>query len=135
MPSDTCSFWDLDLEEESLEETPRQVLTQQARLLGEITSDVLNGIVKTRRDPGESAYLLHDLIVIAPRLDAYRFIILRVSQPLTIYPLEIRGGLLEDTTYECNNIDEFKKDIREILSAEKTKKVIHSLYLQSRDDM
>ena len=135
MPSDTHSFWGLDFEEESLEETPRQVLIQQAEVLGEITNDLLRGAVNTRKDPQYSEYLLHDFVVVAPRLDGYRFKILQISQPITIYPLEIRGGMLEEEVIECNNIDEFKKYVKEILSSEKTKKVIQSLYVQSNDNM
>lgn len=135
MPSDTHSFWGLDFEEESLEETPRQVLIQQAELLGDITDDFLRGVVITRKDPNNSEYLLHDLFVIAPRLDAYRYRILWISQPITIYPLQVRSSLLEEEVFECNDIDNFKEIIMRILSSEKSRRVIKSLYLQSRDNM
>ena len=127
MPSDTYSFWGLDFEEGSLEETPRQVLIQQAELLGEITDEFLHGVDNTRNDPNNSEYLLHDLIVVAPGLDGYRFRILQITQPITIYPLQVRSISSEDVVFECNTIDDFKKVLKDILSSEKSQNVIKSL--------
>jgi hypothetical protein len=108
--------------------TPMTVLKEQANLLDERTNGVLLCRVYVL---AKSPNIELDMDVIAPALDSYRYTLLRVSHPVLLYPLEMTD-LTREKQFLCANEQEFRRDLRQILSSPEVHKVISALLSQSK---
>lgn len=120
--------------------TPVSILRTQAKLLGERTRGMLEGEVKTWAR-GNDVY--HDLNVVVPALDSYKYRLLRVHHPVTLYPVfvdeepmpygSIRlsipietqgGGGLKDE-------DALREWLRQTLAKQETTQILKNLFAQA----
>jgi len=130
-PSET-DFWPSDLTSEPLN-SPVAILREQAGLLGSKTQYKVSAKVSTQTDPYGRFY--HVFYLVVPELEDYQYLLFSISHGVELYPLEIKSEVLEPKNgpqVEVENEQEFLEKIKQVLSAEKTKKVIRSLLGQTR---
>jgi hypothetical protein len=139
---------------------PITILREQANYLGQQTSNIILGEVKSQQD---SKYgLVHYFYLVAPALGQYRYLLMRVAHSATsIYPLFIffdakfdQRGLLAETgklssteqfvdaalikitsgqnALEAKNEDAFEEKLANIFSDELTQNILRSLIAQSQ---
>jgi len=122
------NLWgDLSLDKET--RTPYTILREQANLLTEMTEEALAGIViRIRREPGLFTY---NLEISSQAIPKYSYRLLQVNFPPLLYPLTM-ADFTNDVEYESENEEKFIKDLGEILSSEKVKKVVLGLRSQSK---
>jgi hypothetical protein len=122
------SLWgDLPLTETSLV-TPATILNEQAVILKERTNNVLVSRVYV---VGKSPLIELDMDIIAPALDGYRYTLLKVGHPIMLYPLTMSDPTREKV-FQCDNEDEFRQGLKDILSSPEVHKVILALLSQSK---
>lgn len=132
---------------------PITILREQAEYLGKQTKGMVDGRVLTAkvddstphwtsaesdaedllfRNPKEDAEALwHRFYLEVPALDNYRYLLLTVVHPIALYPLRLYDNAT-DKTYKCADENEFVQRLRDILTAEKTKKIITAILAQVR---
>ena len=108
--------------------TPATILNEQAAVLGERTNNVLFCRVYV---VGKSTSIELDMDIVATALDGYRYTLLKVSHPVLLYPLTM-FDLTRERKFECANEDEFRQDLKDILSSPEVHKVISALLSQSK---
>jgi hypothetical protein len=109
---------------------PAQVLREQAMLLAEQTRGVLIGKVEQISD----ADLAYDLDIRAPALNNHSVNLLRVTHPITLYPVRVYFRLAQTTKelWECPAESDYLKALEGVLGSPETKKVLASLLVLSR---
>ncbi|HVY70062.1 MAG TPA: hypothetical protein VHH73_09040 [Verrucomicrobiae bacterium] len=109
---------------------PAQILKEQAAILAEQTKGVLIGKVEQISD----ADLAFDLDIRAPALNNHSVNVLRVTHPVTLYPVRIYFRLAQTTKdlWECPAEADFLKALESVLSGPETKRVLASLMVLSR---
>jgi hypothetical protein len=134
-------LWPSDLALETVV-TPVSILRTQAKLLGERTQGLLEGEVNTWTQ-GSDVY--HDLNVVVPALGNYKYRLLRVHHPVTLYPIFVddepmpyghirmiqpqpivmlgEGGMKDE--------DAFREWLRRTLAGEETRHILANLYAQA----
>jgi hypothetical protein len=146
--------------EQKVIRAPITILREQANYLGQQTSNIILGEVKSQQ---EAQYgLVHYFYLVAPALGKYRYLLMRVAHSTTsMYPLFIffdakfdqRGSLGEtdksDSTeqyidatvikmrsgqnaLEAKNEDVFEERLANIFSDELTQNILRSLIAQSQ---
>lgn len=123
--------------------TPVSVLRTQAKLLGERTRGLLEGEVKTFTQGG---YVYHDLNVVVPALDNYRYRLLRVHHPMSLYPVFVDeepmpfGSMRPIKPIQpvqmlgedgLKDEDALLEWLRQALAREETKRILANLYAQA----
>jgi hypothetical protein len=129
---------------------PVAILREQAEVLKEKTKGLIQGLVQLSNapsgsfdDPGqpwttatstiptgkESGSFFHTFYLVAPSLDSYSYRLFGVRHPLESYPLEI---YFDEKKRVCHNEDEFIQQLKEVLSSEKTKKVVKAILSQAK---
>ena len=112
-------------------ETPKEILSAQAGLLERRTNGILIGVVESKKNLLNNNIRL-DFKVYAPSVEqGYTIELLRVEYPVTIYPATIKSTALESES-TCQTPQEFKQEVRRILSDATTHKVINALLNLSR---
>jgi len=111
--------------------TPTQVLKEQATVLSDMTSGVLQGDVSVNRT-GDQFSLSLDIVV--PALDNYHYNAAVATHGVELYPVTLRSGwdYSKESRLKCADEREFEKALEQILSSEKVRRVIASLLAQSR---
>lgn len=109
--------------------TPNSFLSQQGKLLGEVTDNKLVG--ETRRTDKNGKFHI-SFFIKALDLNNYRYELLRVVHDVTLYPLLVVDN--DDRSLKCDDEAEFEAAIREILSAPGTTRIIEALLLQIKED-
>lgn len=127
-------FWELPEEPPTIE-TPKEILTAQAGFLEKHTKGVLSGLVSARTDMTGREMLL-SFKIYAPSIPSYagtyQIELFDITHPITtIYPATIEGTVI-DRAIICASPEEFKQELRKILSSTKTRNVISSLLNLSR---
>jgi hypothetical protein len=110
--------------------TPITILREQASILGQVTNNVLQGDVSMGRD-GWGPEFQMTMSIIAPALDNYRFLLLRVAHDVSLFPVKVED-LVNDTEYDCPDEESFVAVLKKILSSTATHRVIDSLLSQSQ---
>ena len=121
--------------------TPVSILRTQAKLLGERTQGLLDGEVKTSVQGGD---VYHDLNVVVPALGNYRYRLLRVHHPMTLYPVFVDEepmpsgpirlkGLTESLNAAVGLKDEdaLREWLRQTLAKQETTQILKNLYAQA----
>jgi hypothetical protein len=120
--------------------TPVSILRTQAKLLGERTQGMIEGDVRTWTQ-GSDVY--HDLNVVVPALDNYRYRLLRVHHPVMLYPVFVDEepkpfghirmiGPIKMLGEEKGLKDEdaLREWLRQALARQETKQILAHLYAQ-----
>ncbi len=110
--------------------TPANILREQARMLGELTNNVLMGDVKVSKIGGD--YFENVLRIIVPPLGNYSYDMLRVVYPPKLYPLKIWDGV-NDRRHNCIDEDAFILKLEEILQSDSVRNVIKLLLSQCEE--
>jgi hypothetical protein len=123
---------------------PITILREQAEFLGKKTRGMVGGRVLTSKEadhwtPAEgdpplrsfSGDLHHDFYLEVPSLDNYLYLLFAVVHPLDLYPLELLDNAA-NKTYQCKDEGEFVQRLQDLLSSDRTKKVISALLAQVR---
>ncbi len=147
--------------EQTITRTPVIILREQASYLGQQTSNIILGDVKSEQSADYG--LLHYFYLIAPALGNYRYLLMRVAhQTVEIYPLSVffdaghdKNSYLGDrddgsinaakissqirvklqserSAILCENEEEFENALAQVFSHERTQNIIRSLMAQSQ---
>ena len=127
MSEETTNMWG-DLSELEPIRMPETFVKEQAAVLSQLTQGVLQGKVETGTSGGG---FVIDLVIVAPRLNNYRYEIVRVSQPFEIYPLDLYD-LVNDKSWNCGNESDFLARLEGILKSPGVRRVITVLVSHSR---
>lgn len=117
------NYWPTDFGVDT-EITPLTVLKEQAANLGQMTKNLVEGVVQTR--PEVNAEFRHSLYLSVPTLANYRYFLLSVTEEPKGYPVRIFDGT-SDTSYEVQDLDEFRERLKEILSSDRVRKLVRNL--------
>lgn len=109
--------------------TPNSILTEQGRILKDATKGALVG--ETTKKGFNGGFQI-DFFLRAESLNNYKFYLFKVLHDVELYPLAIISN--NQMRYECGTEESFKKNLREILSSDSTRKIIEALLAQIRDD-
>ena len=134
-------------------ETPAGLLKFQADLLSDKTGGILRGELSSFT---ERNILFTTFWIIAPRLDHYRYALIKTVSGATLYPVYVYDysisespsgpnsypgvevkfpGIIESlerASFAVYSQAEFERAVKEILSSPETATIIHSLMSQSR---
>ncbi len=125
--------------------TPLQVLREQAAVLSQKTSQVLQGRVETNPLPPaarawpelsgflkDDSGLLHRFVIRVPALGDYRYELLWVAHDVGLYPCVLSGPAFEGSSVRADDEAQFTELLQVGLSSAQTKRVIAALLAQSR---
>jgi hypothetical protein len=115
-------FWG-DLQATAIPRTPAAILKEQAALLGEKTSHVLEGRVSTHSSNGD---FIHFFEIAVPSL-SYTYRLFRIDHGIALYPL------VADQSQRLDSEDALNDWLRVKLSAPETRKIIGSLLAQANN--
>jgi hypothetical protein len=154
MSSITIDLWPNDLKKpEDIKgiTTPASILRQQALLIGEKTSNIIEGEVKIsevssyvpnylEEQLGQTldgdylsdmpiAYIKYHFFLVVPALANYRYEVLTVEHfPTKIYPVTIKSA---KGKVECADEKSFSEGLKSVFADPETRQVIESLMSQS----
>jgi hypothetical protein len=133
------NLWSEDILQESNAHLPFTILQEQASYFNQMTKNVLVAKVVTRAAlatstiDGYTGTLSQHLVITAPAIGSYEFILLRVNQdPLSLYPTKIYSPILEKD-FVANNAEELENVLADVFRDKKTISTIQSLIAQSRN--
>jgi len=117
-----------DLINEPGDRAPYLVLCDQAALLGQKTQNLVEATVTASPDPDGSSLDLR-LTLVAPALGGYEYVLIEAKQPAELYPVHLQfdGG-----KYSAAEEEGLKTYLGKIFKAQKTRKIISSLWAQSK---
>ena len=144
--SETKDFWPDDLFAGPEPKTAIAILREQAALLAEKTEHVLEGRVESKphtdvatlrrsrlaKELGSSQFLNVKFVILAPALGNYRYLLLWLAHPMTLYPVVLGGSAFEGN--ECRADDEAAliRALRTAFASDHTRTVVAGLLAQSR---
>ena len=110
--------------------TPVQILREQAAALGPKTRNLVVAEVDTSaraRSFGldEKAFV-HQLTLVVPSLDDYRYLLLSLSHGIELYPVQVES-FANDVNMDVASEEKLNEVLQNVLSAPKTKNIISSL--------
>lgn len=107
--------------------SPLLILREQAAKLGAKTSNIIEAEVTA--NPSEDEFLHVRLILKAPALNGYEYVLLSVNQPIELYPAYLAD---EYDSKEVKDEQEFKTSLEKLFKSDRTIKIINSLIAQSK---
>ena len=120
--------------------TPSEILKKQVADFSKLTKNILRAEVKHQIYAyadfetvieKEKHYLFYDdFYIVAPRLDGYRYSLLRIGQTNTTYPADI-WDYPQNLKKEVKNADELIDELRILFNSDATRRIIQSLIRQS----
>lgn len=120
-------LWPEDLISEPDDKSPTSILREQAELLGQKTNHTVLASVETSGDD-ESGQFAVRFVLVAPKIDDYRYILFRIREAPDGYPVKIKW---DNNTYVADNESGFRQYVQNILSSHQTKKIVSKLYHES----
>jgi hypothetical protein len=129
METQVRDFWPADIGVVNFL-TPASILREQASLLGQKTKHLIEAEVVT--SPHTDGSIMHQFYLVVPAMDNYRYRLLSVNHGVELYPLDIYFGSGPGPYAKAVSEEEFISQLKNVLSSEKTKKVIQSLLGQIR---
>lgn len=111
------------------EKSPKQIMTEQADALTEAMHRSLYGKVEVEQNEHQ---IVVSLSIVAPGLNHFEVGIVQARHGVLIYPLRIVDMVRSIEWKTCNDENEFKTELANILQSEHTRKIISSLLLQVR---
>lgn len=114
--------------------TPVQILREQAMALNERDTPLIRASVATSGLSATTQKFRSTLAITVPSLDRYRLDIVTVIYPLRdYYPLELSDDLANEynkqSEVSCHSEQEFREELRRILSSKRTTDTLKSLML------
>ncbi len=123
------SLWPNEINVASNEVVSVMILKEQASLLGQQTQNLV--IAKVDSDI-ISDYFYDIFYLVATAMHNYNFELFRIRRPIEqFYPIEIYSDTLDMDWRKITSEDEFLKVLADILSHQKTMKIIWSMLIQS----
>ncbi len=125
----TNSLWG---EIETAEEVvpPVTILKRQASELGKMTHQILQGDVEV--DRRNDTFNL-DFYITAPVLDNYRYWVLRLAQPMDMYPVRLLPAQQDGQNWiKCTDEEQLLAELAKVLSSPRIKRTIGMLLAQSK---
>ena len=120
-----------DLTEIDIVRTPAMILQEQAALLGQLTNEVLNGLVRRDSLVPENKFNMA-LYIVAPALSRYRFKVLELSYRVDeAYPVVVRDSI-GGYKVEVHDEAELIEILKALLTSESVKRVISTLISESQ---
>ena len=120
-----------DLTEIDIVRTPAMILQEQAALLGQLTNEVLNGLVRRDSLVPENKFNMA-LYIVAPALRRYRFKVLELSYRVDeAYPVVVRDSI-GGYKVEVHDEAELIEILKALLTSESVKRVISTLISESQ---
>jgi hypothetical protein len=116
-------FWPVDIGVVNFL-TPSAILREQASLLGRKTKNLIEAEVVT--GPHTDGSIMHQFYLVVPAMD-YSYRLFSVNHGVELYPLDIYFGSGPGPFARAASEEEFIGQLKNLLSSEKTKKVIQSL--------
>lgn len=124
-------------------DTPKSILVQQAKYIGENTKDRIKGYVETTDGSGyvakidlnniidrKSTDLCHKLYITVPEMNDVRFLLVSLLQnPLDLFPCHIKDEVNEKEYIKLKNNEEVIEALTEILQSDKISNLLSSLML------
>lgn len=120
--------------------TPLEILRIQALAFAKRTKNLLNAEVKHQIYSYDDSDIMaekekhhvfyDDFYIVAPRLDGYRYSLLRIGQTNTTYPADV-WDYPQSLKKEVKNADELIEELRILFSSDATRQIIESLMSQS----
>lgn len=117
---------------------PATILKEQAAILGQMTQNIVKGVVETFK--GGHDHLTLAFHIVAPALDNYSFVLFEVTHKATqVYPVEIVSTVVIPTDipgrqrgiWKAHNENQFRTSLKRIFAHPKTTTAIQSLMAQS----
>jgi len=108
--------------------TPKTILKEQAAILNEATKGVVRADVTSG---GTGAELRHVMNLVAPVLGNYSYLVVMVDHNINIYPCRIYSPVFPQWQ-ECSNETDLQNKLGDVLTDQKTRRVIESLLSQSQ---
>jgi len=140
------SLWPSDFISSDVDVTlPVMILRQQATILGQLTHNILEGLVESSPElmpkyqipqiPEKkvmSDALRHNFYIKAPTLGGYRYKLFYATHKLAdTYPVNIYSPVFPNSFLQVIDEKEFCQAVSDIFNSEKTKKIVQSLLIQS----
>ncbi|MGC9453405.1 MAG: hypothetical protein ACP5HU_00935 [Phycisphaerae bacterium] len=122
-------YWPEDLVDESIV-PPGRILSEAAEELSHRTGGVLTAEPVQIGEP-QSGELIYAFYLVADALRGFRYELFRVLVPAQMYPLEIRGGIL-DTSFQPGDEQAFRRKLQDLFGSDKVRKVVSALVAESR---
>ena len=126
-------LWPDDIGTLPREKLPVTILREQAAFLGKRTQNRVEAEIVTASDwdtniivPGPA--FVHRFILSAPMISNYRYELLSVYHPATLYPLKIVFG---DYVYDAASVEQLTEHLRRIFSSDTTRTIVGALVAQS----
>jgi hypothetical protein len=120
-------FWPDDLTTEPTDKAPLLILREQAAKLGQKTANIVEGEVLA--EPYGDGGLDIRFILTAPALGGYEYVLLRVTQPVDLYPARL---FFEENWWVANEERGFKQYLENLFNSARTRRIISSLIQQSK---
>lgn len=108
--------------------SPKALMLEQAESLTNKTNKILLGRISTSGQKAKK--LQYNFTIVAPALDNYTYLLFVVHHGLTYYPLSFVVG---NTSKSIDNEESFIASMKDLFNSEGTKKVLTSLYSQSKE--
>ncbi len=110
--------------------TPVQILREQAAALGPKTRNLVVAEVNTsardRSFKSRKKDFVHELTLVVPSLDDYRYLLFSLSHDVELYPVHVEY-LANDVEIDVASEEELNEVLQDVLSSPKTKNIISSL--------
>src|SRR5262245_22267290 len=104
----------------SVPRTPLSILKEQAKILTQETSGLLEGRVFSSTVQYEDRFL-HTLDIVVPALNDYSYTVAQISHDIDLYPVTVAS---QSKKAECQDEEEFIDALAAVLTSSKTKTVI-----------
>ena len=122
-------LWPEDLGSTIKEIAPVTILKEQASLLGQRTKNIVKAEVGSSVNPQD--YVIDVFYLVAPALNNYKFALFEIRHSIEqLYPVTIASGTL-NINVKIATEDELLDKLEQVLSHEKTIRIIESMLAQS----
>jgi hypothetical protein len=121
-------LWPANLGAEPADQSPLLILREQAEKLGAKTANVVEAVVAADPHPDGSSLDVRFTLV-APALGGYEYVLLRVRQPVDLYPVNME---FEGSHWVANEERGFKQYLENLFNSARTRKIISNLIAQSK---
>lgn len=109
--------------------TPYSILVNQGNILDKLTAGDISGYAQKTSSSGDFTI---EFFLFVKNLNSYKYNLLRVQHGVGLYPLTLRP--VGNVQINCADEENFKYELKNILSSEGTIKIIQALLAQLRDD-
>lgn len=127
--TESDDYWPDDLVDDSIV-PPGRILNEAAEELSQRTGGTLKAEPVQIGEP-QSGELIYAFYLTAEALRGFRYELFRVLVPAQMYPLEIRGGIL-DTSFQPGDEQAFRRKLQDLFASDKVRRVVSALVAESK---